>query len=415
MAKRSSSGVVGVALIVSAAGCGAVEGGDVEQRAAALGGSGGEQCTAVGNPTEDEHSPWYQGLQGFIDSGGNRVAVARGFQDANIVVLSGTPINHAEYLGANVAPYMTPAGYRRHDGLSAYMYLDPDGHLHEHVGSQDTDFATTFGINAPIGDVPTCFDCASQDITGYVRSDNQSAVVYVSRDHHAIEVRSNFSGWPPWVATDLTIAAHARVNVGLASNVVPYVRSDGWNSLVYVGNDSHVHELATLGNGWGDWDLSAATGDVTIPIMSNIWGYQRSDGWNSVLYVGYHGQGDLRVHELAYYPGGSWGTWILPSVSALGGSDNRATGYVRADGVNAVVYNSWTPAGYQAHELELVGGAWVDVALPSPCALMITRESAVATPGNRSSILFQSIDWYGIIHMGELSQPVGGAWSLQLL
>jgi hypothetical protein len=155
---------------------------------------------------------------------------------------------------------------------------------------------------------------------------------------------------------------------------------------------------------WIDGDLSVAAGDLIFP-LTDPWAYQRSDGYNTVLFV----DGNNRLHELAYHPGGSWGSGILPASSPKNGLFQRPSGYVRADGVNAIVYTS---TDNSVHELWLSGTGWIDGSYPLPGITPRGPLFGHLAPGNRSSVLFEGTN-AGVHQRYELSLPVGGQWSLQ--
>ena len=347
-------------------------------------------------------------VRGFTDAEGVHAVVFATPGSSTITELTGTPLGNSVDLGGNPMARSTPWGYRRHDGPAVIAYVDTNGHIHER-GTLDFDFALSFGINAPIASGPPADPAVpTPDVIGYVRSDNQSALVYRASNNHVIEVRSNFSGQPPWLATDLTSASGARVTATTGS-AFPYVRSDGWNAIVYIASDNHIHELTSLGSGWQDADLSAAAGDTVVPITDPS-GYRRSDGGNSVVYVG----NDLEIHDLTAFPGrSSWSSSILPAVSPLGGIIRRPSGYARVDGLNAVVYVSGSTTNQSVHELVLGSNGWTDAALPAPSASSIVQPFGHQASGGRSSVLFQATDAQGAVSRYELSLPLGGSWGLQ--
>jgi hypothetical protein len=407
MTRLSIAGALAVATLSTALGCQDVRDSSVELTSSALAGTtgagGGISCTGfagavgTGGTTGTDTTP----VRGFIRSNGTHAAVYRN-GNATISQLTGTPLANPVNLGGVARSNSAPWGYRRHDGANAVVYIDPNSHLHEIILSgahvSDTDFSNTFNVPpAATGDpVP--------DVIGYVRSDNRSALVYRNNANHVIEVLSNFGNDPAaWVWTDLTIAASAPVTI-TAGSAFPWVRSDGLHSIVYIANDNHIHDLFTdLSPNWFDGDLSAASGETIAP-SSDPWGYRRADGFNAVVFVGT----DNKLHELGYFPGGGWGTAILPAVNPSGGLYRRPSGYVRADGLNAVVYVSGSTS---LHEVELREGSWVDATLAFNCQSPISQPFGGLAAANRSSVLFRagptSTNRY------ELSSFSLGPWSLQ--
>ena len=239
------------------------------------------------------------------------------------------------------------------------------------------------------------------DVIGYVRSDGRNAVIYRSSNDLVIEILSESGGW---VVNSLLHFAGAQVGVEKGSPF-PYRRSDGCNTVIYIGNDNHIHELANCGGGWGDYDLSAYTGDTTAP-SSDPWAYRRSDGWNSIVYVATDG----KMHELAFHSSFGWGAFILPASFPSFGLARRPSGYVRADGLNAVVY---IDTDANVHELLLQGGGWVDSVLPTDNVVASGQIFGRRAPFGRSSVLFKATNAAGEVGGYELSRPNGGAWGLQ--
>jgi hypothetical protein len=206
------------------------------------------------------------------------------------------------------------------------------------------------------------------------------------------------------LVTDLTAASGASVTVGKGS-AFPYVRSDNWNTIVYVGSDDHIHELASLGSGWGDADLSFFGGDTGVPSSDPV-GVKRADGYNCVLFVGT----DNQIHQLAFLP--SNGFWWTSNVAsdAKAGLFQRPSAYVTADGFDAIVYTRLSDD--RIIELLLFSGAWHPQTLPTGCVRPIGQLFGHAPPSGLDSVLFQGKDSTGVKRY-ELSIPPGsGSWSL---
>jgi hypothetical protein len=367
------------------------------------GGAGSIGCPNGGPGDGSGDTP---AVRGFTRGDGKHMAVFRPIDSSDIETATGTPLANPVLAASGALGGSNPWAYRRHDGPDTIVYLDHNGHVHE-LGTIDFDFAEVFRINAPIAaSAPPDGSEPAPDIIGYVRADNQSsALVYRGSNDHVIEIETNFAGQPPWLATDLTLAAGAPVTAPTGS-AFPYVRSDGWNAIVYIGSDDHIHELARLPpSPWFDTDLHVASGETVVP-SSDPWGYQRSDGANAVVFVGVDGN----LREIALVAA-RWTTTILPASVPLGGPSRRPSGYVRADGLNAVVYVS-NAASPSLRQLTLSGGAWVDEALLfGSCVTPLGQPFAHVAPGIRSSILFQGSK-AGVVNRYELSQHAGSAWTL---
>jgi len=410
--RRAEIVAVTLALASTVGAFGCVDGSeaDIEVVRSAFGGFG-PSCPAGGTAGTSDTL----GVRAFTQANGLHVADFRAAGTQDIRQASGTPFGTPVGVAGGALSGSSPWAYKRHDGASAVLYIDILQHVHEITAvAGNVDLFNAFGLNAPNAAVAPVGGPAP-DVIGYVRTDNRSAIVYRSTTNHVIELKSNFGSQPPWLVTDLTTASNAQVTATMGS-AFPYVRSDGWNTIVYIGSDNHIHELATQGSGWSDGDLSNAAGSSAVP-STEPWGYRRSDSCNSVVFVGT----DNILHELALC-GGGWGSHILPATTPVGGLFARPSGYLRADGLNAVAYVSSTSDPSRANspsralrELQLTAGTtWMDVALPMSCISPLGQPFAHPAPGNRSSILFQGRAAVGgFINRYELSQPNGGAWGLQ--
>ena len=404
MSRASIMAALVFAVVLAGSGCqGYVE--EYETVSSTLtGGGGAGPVPTVGSPVRG------YAVLNSTGTSETHAAVYRSPTNGNVIRRTGTPLGAVTNLGGNMWMDSAPWGYLRADGVEAVLYIDVNRHVHEVRRSGttfiDLDFTST-PINAPLtawgqqnGPLP--------DAIGYVRTGLKSAVIYRDSNNHVIELLHTPGANPAWVASDLTVLSGSQFIVGKGS-AFPYARSDGYNTVVYVANDGHIHELATFatpGSGtgtWGDYDLTAVTGTFS-QATSDPWGYRRSDNCNAVLYAS-----DGALHELALCPGSGWGYGLLPAVSPLGGLHRRPSGYIRADGVNAVVY---VGSDASIHELALTGGGWVDSVIPVPDVIQISQLFGHRAPGNRSSILFRGLR-FGFAHGYELSMPSGGNWNLQ--
>src|SRR5437016_609126 len=102
---------------------------------------------------------------------------------------------------------------------------------------------------------------------GYVRSDHVTTIVYRGDDGHVHELAYGNGRW-----TDADLYAHAifkDAKVGISGTSLGgpfgYVRSDNVSVVVYLGSDRHVHELSLQAGAWYDYDLSKHAGS-TKPI-----------------------------------------------------------------------------------------------------------------------------------------------------
>jgi hypothetical protein len=326
------------ALVFAALGAACQNAGDEEVQIAGLGSGGTGFTNTVGSPVRGYTIVNGAGGQGALVE--THAVVYRHPTTSSVQRRTGTPLGAATNLGGNVLQDSAPWGYRRVDNVDCVLYIDVNRHVHEisRTGFSFTDLDYSAPpINAPLA-FGGQFNGPVPDAIGYVRAGNRAAVVYRSSNNHVIEIlRVPFAN-PSWIVNDLTALSGTQFIVGKGS-AFPYARSDGYNTIVYVANDNHVHELATFGTpssgtgAWSDADLSFAAGTFTEP-TSDAWGYKRSDNCNAVVYAT-----DGNLHQLALCPGGGWSYSLLPTASpALGGLHRRPSGYVRADGVTTVVY-----------------------------------------------------------------------------
>jgi hypothetical protein len=360
--------------------------GNSETEILALGGSSG--CALAGAPGSD-----FPGVRGFTRSDGVHEAAFRVPGTVTIKQSSGTPLGSPVSVANGALLNSNAWGYKRHDGPDNILYLDFNGHPHE-VGSQDIDFTTSYGINAPAG--------IAADIIGYARSDAKSGMVYRNTLKHVVEITSNFSGSPPWVANDLTTISGALYVA--AGNAFPYVRSNGSSAIVYKGTDGHIHELSNVGPaGWFDNDLHAITHE-TIIAASDPWAFLRADNTESVQFVGT----DAKLHQFLVVAA-SWTTVILPTPFGTVRTV-RPSGYVGPSGVNSIVYDIF---GTGLHQLTQSGAAWTDQSLLlSSCISTLSEPFGHKAPGDLSSILFLGKAQGGVAQRYELSKPAGGSWTL---
>lgn len=431
MMKAAVAGILFCAVAVAASNCREAPADDVEITVSAIGGGSGNQVTSF--------------VRGYTRVLGEHAAVFR-YQNGAVMRVTGTPFNRATTLGGNVAPNAAPWGYIRHDNVEAITYVAADRHVHQittsNAGSAgasgggtltDTDFFVQTGGVAPLA-APAPVNGVVPDAIGFKRPDGKDAVVYRSETNHVWMVSSD-PGAPQWLAFDLTALTGAPLTAN-NGGPYPYVRTDNWITIVYIGSDNHIHELANPGApgpevGWIDADLSVVTGDLATP-NSALWGWKRSDGWNQILFI----STDRQLHEFFFHPSHGWGAGLLPAVSPVTGFSRRASGYIRNDGVNAVVYMGSNASVVHELKLKSDGSGWTDVSLPSndttnpqgqPFAHLAPAAANGGTSGttgsgghagtgsvigNRNSVLFEgNLD--GLTHGYELGQASSvGAWTL---
>jgi hypothetical protein len=240
--------------------------------------------------------------------------------------------------------YDTTESYVRSDGITAVVFHGGyyNSHLFE-LRLEDTwkwsDLTPTPGTPLPGGGG-----------SAYVRSDNISTVVYTGgSDYHIYELRLE----SVWVWADLTAAASAPTNHEGYSRA--YRRSDGVSSVIFVPyNDYHVNELWLGGDGWHHTDLTTQTGSPVAGSYSIPFPYVRGDGINAVLYrTGVNHIGELRLDN-------GWKYFDMQTAPNAPTECTSPQGYVRADGITAVVCKTPGVIGpFHIYEARLAPGGWI--------------------------------------------------------
>jgi len=400
---RASLGLLALASVFGACVSQTGSTSDVEERTSALGGfdggAPGGTTGAGGCPAGLGGAPVLAtGIRGFTRNN-THYAVVHELNTSSIIQVSGAPFKNPITVASDALSGSAPWGYVRSDGLAAVLYVDAQRHVHEIAASSNLDLFAAAGINAPAA-APAEASGFVPDVIGYVRSDNKSAIIYRSATNHVIELKSNFGGMgqPAWLVTDLTAASGASVTVGKGS-AFPFVRSDSFNSIVYVGSDNRIHAMSMLDAILVDEDMSTISGDTGTPASEPI-GVRRPDGYNSILFVDTQSQ----VHQLASLFGGAWGKSIL----AYGATSQRPAAYTRPDGTNVVVYASVLR---EIVELRLANGQWLSTVLPTGCVKPLGPLFGHTSPPSRNSVLFYGASGTTVGRY-ELFRSGGSPWTL---
>ena len=144
---------------------------------------------------------------------------------------------------------------------------------------------------------------------------------------------------PSWIQADLSaIVTDSPPAVPAAGDPFAYVTPDKVPRVVYVGGDSHIHELRLQGS-WIQADLSAivTNSPPAVPAAGDPFAYVTPDKVPRVVYVGDNGD----IHELRLQPG-----WIQADLAVAGGITNpipaygNPFAYVTPDGVPRVLCTS---------------------------------------------------------------------------
>ena len=342
---------------------------------------------------------------------GNQQSIVYRDQCCQIKQHRGTPPGLPFNLGGSASAGASPWGYKRSDNADAVLFVDENRNVTEIiVPSSGPVTVTNFALyGAPAADLDTP---NLPDVIGYVRSDNRSAVVYRSGGE-IIEILSNFGQTPKWQVSSLTVRSGTAMRVGKGS-AFPYVRTDGVNDIIYVGTDNHIREMWKQGSAeWAEGDLSVAVGDVSAA-ASSPWGYQRSDGYNAVVFVDTAGY----LREFALKPGSPCTptfSWCAGPLPANGASQAfRPSGYARGDGINTVVYRTETN---KIRELALVSGAWQDSQFVLPANVEADSEPfGVRPPVGLGSVLFKGKNLVnGNVQAVQLYLPNSSGWTQTVL
>jgi hypothetical protein len=237
----------------------------------------------------------------------------------------------------------TLTGYVRFDNISSVIYRNGPNHVRElglYGGAWAVgDLSTATGAPLPVAD-PAAF----------VRSDNRTSVVYRDASNHLQEMRLTAGNWD---ARDLTALTGAPLATGIP---VGYVRADGVSTVVYRSSgDNHIREIGLYSGQWlgpeGTWsvgDLTATTGAPAAVGDPAV--YVRSDGRSAVVYR----SSDNHIRELLL-TGQSWAAGDLSAAAGAPAASGNPSPYVRSDGSNTVVYRS---TDNHIRELGLFSGAW---------------------------------------------------------
>lgn len=251
---------------------------------------------------------------------------------ADLSYITGAPTAHSD-----------PFGYVRSDGISTVIYCGSDGDIHE-LRLEGT------WIHANLTDIAGNPSCLSSPVA-YIRGDNVNAIVYKnSLNDHIIELYLDYT----WKWNDRTpITSGFPIPLG---DLSAYTRSDGISTILYTGHDHHIYELR-LDNGWELADLTYISGAPDA--LERPYGYVRNN-INAIVYAT-TGTEPGRIVEI-------WlsDTWHYDELTLApnAGRGYKPIGYVRADGIPAVVYAG--APDWHVQELRLQSGwHWTDLSSAS--------------------------------------------------
>lgn len=228
---------------------------------------------------------------------------------------------------------------------------------------------------------------------GYAREDGFSSIVYRASSNHIFEMYRDQIGWHQG---DLSLGATLA-----ASSPSAWRRADHIASVLYRSADNHIRELYQNGGGWGAGDVSVSAGATAAAALAvgTPTGYVRADGGNAIVYRA----ADNHVKEIYAAPGSGWSLGDISSTAgALTASQlasGDAVGFVRSDGASSIVYRS---ADNHIRGIYLAAGAswvpedpWALSGAPST-ALAVGNPSVYVRSDGISAIVYRSSD--GNIH-----------------
>ena len=214
--------------------------------------------------------------------------------------------NDLTALARAVPPNPTSAldGYRLSDDSKHVFFIGTDNHVHELQIARggrwaDNDLTTLAGAVLPN---PT------SALDGFRLGDDSEHVNFIGTDSHVHELTHTGAGW---VDNDLTTLAGAVLPTP-ASALDGFRLSDDSEHVIFIGTDSHVHELTHTGAGWVDNDLTTLAGAVLPTPASALDGFRLSDDSEHVFFIGT----DSHVHELTHTGAG----WVDNDLTTLAGA-----------------------------------------------------------------------------------------------
>ena len=331
---------------------------------------------------------------------------------------SGTPFNQAR--GARKAPSLSllrPGATVRDDGEEAVVYVAPDRHVHRDQAGRWR--RPTGGARGQLPQPRLQHQSHQRAARGAGPDERPSAGRHPvptrgwpDRPDLQVGFQSRHRASPPtggaggigWHRPDPRFNATVTANAGSPSQ---YARTDNWSTVVYIGSDQHIHEIAsTLGGTWSDWDLSAAASDLVAP-ASDPWGIKRSDQYNCVQYIG----ADNLMHQLALFPGSTWNKWFdpLPGRRPNRGTPREAVGVHQSQRRQRHHLSEQPPTAARddTRTRRLVRCRVAGTGGRHPKGQTFGHSGGTG----RNSITFRGLA-NGLAHGYDLNQPNGGPWTV---
>jgi hypothetical protein len=264
--------------------------------------------------------------------------------------LVGSAVTHLDLTSIAKAPPSilagSPSHFVRGDGVPVVVYVGVTGDGSSEPERTHVDQLALIEGNwvhsdlSAIAQPPATGSASLIKAFGYVKPGGVTAVAHGEGDIMELSLSPNGS----WTRVDLFKSPDTPRPTPLRWPM-GFVRADGKPSVIYYINGT-IHELAFVADQWVATDLSDATdappafaAEGTGPM-----GYVRGDGVTAVIYPG-----GGRMHELSLVRD----LWIHTDLSRAAGVDTDSGfpfAYVRSDGVSSVIYNG---SDGHIHELAL--------------------------------------------------------------
>jgi hypothetical protein len=265
--------------------------------------------------------------------------------------LAGVAATHVDLTAVAGAPpslrVASPSHFIRGDGVPVVVYVGTTG-----GGSDGSPVRTHVDQLALIGGnwihsdlsatalPPSTGSAAPLKAFGYVKPNKIAAVIHGEADIVELSLSQNGS----WSRIDLFNSPDPPRPTPL-SWPMGFVRADGNPSVIYF-SDGAIRELAFVAGQWVATDLSDAA-DAPVAFArpgTGPMGYVRGDGVTAVVYPGHD-----RMHELTLVAG-RWFHFDLSRATGVDTNSGYPFAYVRGDGVSSVIYKG---SDHHIHELAL--------------------------------------------------------------
>lgn len=177
------------------------------------------------------------------------------------------------------------------------LYVGSDQHVHDLEWSNNGQGWQNFDLTALTGGVVVASGGA---LASFMDTLNAARfVLYVGSDHHVHDLQwsNNGQGWQHF---DLTALAGGPLVASSGGALTAFVDTLNPADLVlYIGSDSHVHDLewSNNGQGWHNFDLSALAGGVSVGNVGSLTSFL--DTINPARLIIFEGS-DAHVHDLEW-------------------------------------------------------------------------------------------------------------------